>query len=329
MRRSLIVAFAVLFVVSIPAASATEVDRSFNQRFEVSSGARLELEHEDGDVVITPWDQDAIEVDVRYRVEVKRVGIGKDPDIDVRFEQRGDVVRVVGEETSSGGVGFFSKSTLEYVYQVSAPAWVTLDLQGEDGDVEISGWQGEISIHSDDGDLRLSDLEVPRLRFRGEDGDVDIVGLAGEMDLETEDGDVVVRDCRGQRIRIDGDDGDIRLEGCEGSFDLATEDGDIDLSGMVARRLEARTSDGRIEIGLDEAVGELDLDVSTDDGSVELDLGEEVSGTFTLSSSDGGIRVDAEASDLDEGRGRASGRLGDGEGKIRVSTGSGRITLRQ
>ncbi len=41
------------------------------------------------------------------------------------------------------------------------------------------------------------------------------------------------------------------------------------------------------------------------------------------------IRADAEASGLDEGRDRVSGRFGDGEGDIRVSTGSGRITLRQ
>ncbi len=328
MKTTLPAAFAVLFALSASTASATEVDRSFNQRFEISSGARLELEHEDGDVVITPWEEDAIEVDVRYRIEYKRVGLGTDPDLDVRFEQRGDVVRVIGEENDAGGVGFFSSDQIEYVYRISAPAWVTLDLEGEDGDVEIGGWQGAITVRNDDGDVHLSDLRVPRLRLEVEDGDVEIEGFDGEMDLESEDGDVTVRDCRGERIRIDGEDGRIRLERCEGNFDLATDDGDVDLSGLKAGKLEVRTSDGRIEIGLDAGTGELDLDVSADDGDVDLKLGAEVSGAFTLSSSDGDIRVDA-GGEHDEDRRRASGRLGDGEGNIRVSTGGGRITLRQ
>lgn len=322
-------ASAILLVVSASAVAAAEVDRSFNQRFEVSPGARLELEHQDGDVRITPWDHDAIEVDVRYRVKYRRVGLGVDPDLDVRFEQRGDLVRVIGEEKHAGGVGFFSMDEIEYVYRVSAPAWVTLDLLGEDGDVEIEGWRAAISVRNDDGDLRLVDLRVPLLRVDAQDGDVEIEGFEGAMHLEVDDGDVTVRDGRGERLRVDGQDGRIRLDRCEGNFELSTDDGDIDLSGLRAGKLEARTADGRIEIGLEASTGKLDLEASADDGDVDLELGPEIAGDFTLFSDDGDIKVDAETAALDEDRGRVSGRLGDGEGKIRVSTHGGRISLRQ
>ncbi len=326
---------AVLSLAAASTAAATEVDRSFNQRFEVSPPTRLELEHEDGEVVITPWDQDAIEVDVRYRVEYRRIGLGSDPDLEVHFEQRGEVVRVIAEEKSAGGVGFFSMNEIEYIYRVSAPPYVVLELEGEDGDVEIEGWQGAIKLRNDDGDVRLSDLRVPHLRLEVEDGDVEIDGVEGEIDLKVDDGDVTVRDCRGESIRIDGQDGRIRLDRCEGNFDLSTDDGDLDLSGLRAGKLEVHTGDGRIEIGLDSSVGELDLEVSADDGDVDLKLGPGVSGAFTLTSNDGDIRVDAEAAGLDQDSRRArdkrnvSGRLGDGNGQIRVSTHSGRITLRQ
>ncbi len=320
---------AILFIVSASAALATEVDRSFNQRFEVEQGARLELEHGDGEAIITAWEENAIEVDVRYRVEYKRVGVGRDPDLDVHFDHSGDVVRVVGREQSTGGIGFFSSDEIEYVYRVSAPAWVVLDLKGDDGDVEIGGWRGAITIHNDDGDITLQDLDVPRLRVDAEDGDVEIEGFAGEMDLEVDDGDVKVSECRGERIRIDGQDGDIRLEDCEGNFELETDDGDLDLSGLRAGKLIVGTSDGRVEIDLDAAAGALDVDISADDGDVDLKLGDEISADFTLTTSDGDLRVDAEAGDLDEDRRRVSGRLGSGDGKIRVSTSSGRIILRQ
>ncbi len=329
MRIRVYTALAVLVLVSASAALATEVDRSFHQRFEVEQGARLELVHGDGEAIVTPWEQNAVEVDVRYRVEYKRVGIGKDPDLDVRFEQRGELVRVVGEEGATGGIGFFSSDQIEYVYRVSAPAWMELDIRGDDGDVEIEGWQGTITIRNDDGDVRLADLRVPRLRLDVEDGDVEIDGFEGEMDLEVDDGDVRVSECRGERIRIAGQDGNMRLEDCAGNFELATDDGDVDISGLKAGKLDVRTEDGRIEIGLDSSDSVLDVDVSTDDGDVDLKLGDGVSGAFNLSSSDGDIRVDAEAGALDEDRRRVTGRLGDGEGNIRVSTGSGRITFRQ
>ena len=321
--------FAAWFALHAFSASATEVDRSFNQRFEVAAGARLELEHDDGDVVITPWDQDAIEVDVRYRVEYRRVGIGRDPDLDVSFDQRGDVVRVIGKEAAAGGVGFFSSNEIEYVYRVSAPSWVVLDLLGDDGDVEIEGWRGTITLRNDDGDVYLKDLRLPRLRLEVEDGDVEVAGVEGEIDIEVEDGDVTVRDCQGRRIRIEGEDGRIRLEDCQGNFDLSTTDGDVDLSGLRAGKLEVRTDDGRIEIDVDSGPEPLELVVSAEDGDIDLKLGTGVTGAFALSTDDGDLRVEAEASELSEERHRVSGRLGDGEGNIQVSTNSGRITLRR
>ncbi len=323
------VSLAVLFLAAASAAAATEVDRSFHQRFDVEPGARLELEHEDGDVVITPWDEAAIEVDVRYRVEYKRVGVGRDPDLEVRFEQGGSSVRVIGEEADAGGVGFFFQDQIEYVYRVSAPAWVTLELEGEDGDVEIGGWRAAITVRNDDGDVRLTDLEVPRLRLDVEDGDVEIAGFEGGMELEVDDDDVTVRGGREGRYRIDGQDGRVRLEDCAGDFEISTDDGDVELSGLSAGKLEVRTGDGRVEIGVEAAAGALDLDVSADDGDVDLRLGAGVSATFTLSSSDGDIRVDADAEGLEQGRKRATGKLGDGGGTIRVSTQDGRIILRQ
>ncbi|MCP3964697.1 MAG: DUF4097 domain-containing protein [bacterium] len=311
------------------AAAAEQVERSFNQRFDVEPGARLELEHADGDAVITPWDQDAIEVDVIYKAEYRRVGVGRDPDLDVHFEQRGDTVRVIGDEKDAGGIGFFSIDEIEYVYRVRAPSWVELDLKGDDGNVEISGWQAEINVRNDDGDVSLSEISSPRTRLVCEDGDVEIEDFEGDLDLRADDGDVTVRDCRGERIRIDAEDGRVRVDRCEGGFEIATDDGDIELERLRADRLEVHTGDGRIEIEVAEALERLELDAQADDGDIVVTLGADVAATFDLSSDDGRIQVVADAVSIEDDRHQATGKLGDGSGSVRVRTGGGRISLQQ
>ena len=44
------------------AAAATEIERSFDKRFDVTPGARLVLSHGDGELFVTPWDEAATAV---------------------------------------------------------------------------------------------------------------------------------------------------------------------------------------------------------------------------------------------------------------------------
>lgn len=309
------------------AAQAGEVERSFNKRFEVEPGARLELRHGDGDVRVTAWDESAIAVDVTYRVQFTRVGVGVDPDLEVEFEQRGDLVRVTGHEKGHGGVGFFATEELEHLYQVRAPAWVVLDLDGEDGDVEVGGWEGAIRVRLEDGDVRLDGVRDVSVDL--EDGDLTIRGLDGDLTADLEDGDVDLRDCRSGRARIETEDGDVDVDGCAGSFDISTDDGDLDLTEITAGKVALATADGNVRAEVVAAEGDLELTVQTDDGDVDLTLGPGVSASFDLSSADDSVDVGAGAEDLSRERDRATGRFGDGAGKIRVSTGEGRIRLRR
>ncbi len=325
MTRALPIVLALFACAS--AATAGEVERSFSQRFDVEPGARLELFHGDGDVEITAWEENAIVVDVAYRVEFQRLGVGKDPDLTVDFEHHGDLVRVTGREQGHSGVGFFSTNEIEHLYRIRAPRWVTLELDGEDGDVAIGGWEAAIALKLDDGDVRLDDIRGA-LRVDLEDGDLTVRGFTGELAVDLDDGDVKIRDCHSERARIETEDGDVDLDGCAGSFDVATDDGDLDLAGLTAGTVALSTADGSIDVEVVATEGMLDLDVQTDDGDVELTLGPGVGATFDLSSDDGDVEVGAGAEGIERQRQRASGRFGDGSGKIRVATGEGRVRLR-
>lgn len=327
--RRLLTTLTVLSIATASAAAGTEVDRSFDKRFDVKPGARLVLTHGDGELTITPWDEDAISVEVRYRVHYRRVGLGTDPDLDVRFEQDGDVVRVTGKETSSGGVGFFSKDTVEHSYRVKAPSYVELELHGDDGDVDVEGWAGRISIRNDDGDVHLRRIHSPETSLEMEDGDLEIEDLVGRLKLRIDDGNAEVSGCKCEKAEIEAEDGNIQVESCEGSFEVSTDDGDIELERITAGELDLRTGDGKIEAEVAASSGDLKIDASADDGDVVLRLGAGVSADYDVTT-DGG-RIEVETSGEGSGRfeKRASGKLGDGGGRIRVTTNDGNVTLRQ
>ena len=91
---------------------------------------------------------------------------------------------------------FHSVQEHEYTYTIMAPSYVVLDLDGDDGDIEITGWRGDIDCALDDGDVELADVENGRTRIGLEDGDVAVDGLIGELVVSGDDGDVVLTDCR-------------------------------------------------------------------------------------------------------------------------------------
>ena len=68
MRSSLIVALCLGLMATAGPAVAEEINREFHQEFDVQPGMKLVLEHGDGDVTVTPWSQDTLDVEVRYRV---------------------------------------------------------------------------------------------------------------------------------------------------------------------------------------------------------------------------------------------------------------------
>ena len=326
-----LIALAGALAISLAGPAAAEtIDREFHQRFDVAVGDRLELHFGDGDVEVTAWEQDALEVDVRYHAELRSLGLSSKErhDFDVEFARQGDVVRVRGVEPSGQfGLGVFTRREHEYRYTVRAPSYLTLDLRGDDGDVRIGGWRSDVTLSSDDGDFHLADSSGD-LRLRMEDGDAVIERHAGNLDLRLDDGDVRISDCRGERLSIGVEDGDVEVERCTAALEVTSDDGDLLVTGLTSRRVDARTADGDIVLDVD-APGALELLARTEDGDVDLDLGPGVSARFTIDSGDGRIRVDGAQADWSRERNHASGKIGDGAGSVRVTTQDGRVTLRR
>jgi len=271
-------------------ALAEKITKDYDQSFPVKSGMRLVLDHGDGDVTVTPWDRDEVRVVVKYRAEVNRIGWGSDMKFEVSFSTSRDEVRVVGHESGFGGVGIFTSDVRIYTYTISAPTYLDLETVGEDGDINVADWQGNLDIRVEDGDVDLARLRSDRVAVRLKDGDLTIRESRGEFDIEMEDGDLELIDVAAEVLRADLEDGDVTA----------------DLLGATG----------------------MDVEISTGDGRVEIRLPEDASTRYSLRTSDGRLSVEVPDAAIDHHKHQASGTLGEGDGDLRVTTDDGAVTLR-
>ncbi|NIN01529.1 MAG: DUF4097 family beta strand repeat protein [candidate division Zixibacteria bacterium] len=330
MRRIafLLLAPFLLFASATPA-GAEKISKDFHKSFDVKEGVTLHVKHGDGDVTITPWDKDVVDVEVRYRAEVKSVGIGGKLYFDVEFRQTKDAIYVTGKERSSGSIGFRSVKKYEHIYSIRAPMYVELDLEGEDGDVTIERWQGKIYCDLEDGDVELESISSPSTQIRLEDGDVRIDGLQGDLSVRGEDGDVAIMDSRSKQCRIDLEDGDITITNSEGDFEIAASDGDVTLNQVRASMLDISVEDGDIEVDL-LRVDNIDVDITADDGNVKVGLEQGMSAAFSIDTDEGRIRTDLpDANFSGKKRHRVSGEMHGGDGRLRIRTLDGNVVLRE
>ena len=273
---------------------AEEIRKEFHESFDVSPGAVLELHCGDGDVTVTPWDQQRIQVDVQYHADITKIGLGSRPSFDVDFRQSGDRVVVQEQIKGSMTIGFYSHSQITYTWEIKAPAWVGLEFHGDDGDVRITGWKADVELMLDDGDLALSDITADSVRINLDDGDVE----GHEIDA---------------RLQINSDDGDVRITclSCP-EMTLANDDGDIDIefTGPVPGQFTAATDDGDVRLRFP-AQASFTYDIETDDGRVRLNL-------------PGGDNAGRE--EMADG-GKVSGVVGNGGGLVKIRTDDGSVEL--
>jgi hypothetical protein len=328
---SLLIFSLFIFSVHIGTALAQDINKDYHQTFDVKKGDTLRLRHGDGNVRLIPWDKDIIDVKVRYRADIDAVGIrlGPKDDFNVEFRQSGSTVYVTGRETSRGTIGFYNKKLYEYIYEIHSPGYIRLDLYGDDGNVEISGWAAEIDCRIDDGDITLQSIKGDKTIIRGEDGDIEIDELTGDLTIELDDGDVYLRACEMTSCRLEANDGDIEISESKGAFDITVDDGNVTMRRIRATGLIMRAEDG--DIDLDLLSGDtLDADIRTDDGDVSVDLERGFSLSFHVFADDVDyIRI--ELDDIENYREDSiskSGRLGVGDGRMKIRTADGDITIK-
>jgi hypothetical protein len=245
------------------------VEHHFNRTFEVGQGARLVLEHGDGNVWITPSDEATLEAEIHYRAEAVR---GQAPEFRVEADQRPNEVRIAGRWQRTSAQPFALRE-LENRYTIRAPRHLELEINGEDGDIRIQDWSGRVTIWTKDGAVEIRGIESPSLKIRMGDGDLRLTrARVQEIDVRSEDADLDLELLRqdGLACRIRGADGQVRVRVEAGSsvrFSVSTGDGGIRVDHPEAT--DVSRSGGRVSGRIGGGAGR--LEVVTDDGAVVLE----------------------------------------------------------
>jgi DUF4097 and DUF4098 domain-containing protein YvlB len=211
------------------------------------------------------------------------------PQLDVK--RVADGVSISRAESKDSGL-HFQLGWSERRVEIDVPAGSHLDIARCAG-AEISGITGGVAVASQDGRIRLSDLQ-------------------GTVNAKSDDGSISASRIRGDALSLSSADGRLTLiDVSASSLDAQTKDGSIEARDLAitggAQHAVLHTGDGSIRVAL-AARSDLTVDASTSDGKVIVDgqsfknagdgdstqhtvrLGSGA-GTLQLSSDDGSIHI--------------------------------------
>jgi hypothetical protein len=288
MKTKYAVVLAGLVMLSSLAALAQDSDHLWSKTYPVTGKPTLNFETSDAGIAFRPCG-DCRAIRISVELEGRKLS-------DFRLEegQSGDQVHFLLKELPhlGGHIGWHREQTR---VTVETPAQLTLQAKTSDGNVNVSGLQGDLSLTTGDGNVDLDHVSG-NLRIRSGDGRVTVSDASGSIDAHTSDGNLTV-------------------DGLFNALALHTSDGKLELSLREGTKLAGassiQSSDGSVTLRVPASFA-ADLDVHTSDGHVDCALplamdhyqsgrgdGNKLRGKLngggaplTISTSDGNVRIE-------------------------------------
>jgi hypothetical protein len=249
---------------------------------------------------------------------------------------RSEQVRVTG--TGSGLEAFAD-------LRVLVPRGQTVAVHLGVGRILVGNVNGDVRVEARSGNIVANNVDGSLLLHTGSGG-VTASDVNGHLRIDTGSGGVDVEQVTNGTLFVDTGSGSIDGSGLHvRALSLETGSGSVDVRDINAPELKIETGSGGIRADL---VRARDVDLSTGSGSITLDLLTDVrnarlnsgSGGITLGvprelgaelmvdTGSGGIDSDIPVQVAVKKRTHLRGRIGDGNGRIEIDTGSGAVKLR-
>jgi hypothetical protein len=244
MKTKYSVALAGIAFLSSLTVLAQDPDHFWSKAYPVTGQPTLTLETSDAGVTFRSCG-DCHEVRIHVEVQGRKLS-------DYRLE-----------EGQSGNEVHFSFKDLPHVgwrreqvrVTVETPTKLALQAKTSDGNVTLSGLQGDLNLTTGDGNVDL-DHVAGNLRIRSGDGRVKVTDASGSIDAHTSDGNLSV-DGSFQGLALHTSDGslEVNLRGgtkLAGPSTIQSSDGSVTLRvpPSFAADLSVHTSDGRVDCAL-------------------------------------------------------------------------------
>lgn len=274
-----------------------------NLRHDASPTVRLSVSNVAGDVTITGWDRNEVQVTGQLGDGSKPLAInGSNDNLSIKVEPQG----------GSGWLNWNSDSRMSpSTLELHVPKAAVLDVNVVSAGVVLDGLEGGgIQIDSVSGRARIS-ARTPSLKVNSVSGNIELSGHADTADLQTVSGDILAPTL-GSQAKLQTISGHVQASGGPWKrFTLSTVSGDVQLTGGIA-------PDGA-------------LGIDSMSGDVLLQLPSAATGSLHASSFSGDLRSDfGTPRKAEHGPGSSLDvRLGSNGGKMNVETFSGDLRIRK
>jgi hypothetical protein len=284
---------ALILLVGAPAAAQQRSPRAPDTDLteNVTRGARLAIENFAGEVVIRFWDRDQIKVTARHSMRTK-VAVRNTP--------------TAVEIASRGSSGVPSVD-----YEITAPGWMSVRIEGTYNFVSVEGAQGEVTASTVRGDILVK-------------------GGTGLVRAKSIEGIVTIDGAKG-RIQAESVNEGIRITGSTGDITASTTNGDITLTGVEAKSVEVETVNGDVLFDGSLAGGRYRF--ATHNGDIRVSVPESASATFFVRTYNGDFTTNlplkgAKPEDASRGR-RVTFTLGGGAAEVELESFGGEIVVQR
>ena len=258
----------------------------------VQRGTRLVVNNFAGEVIVRTWDRDSLRVVARHQPRTK-VNI-----------------RPGSSSVSIESSGYMGPASVDY--EITAPAWMPMRIEGTYNFVTVEGAQAEVFANTVRGDVIV----------KGGSGVVTAKSVEGEVQIDGARGKMTASSVN-ERVRITDSSGDIVAESVNGG---------ITLTGIDSKSVEVTTVNGTIIYEGKIADGG-HYSFNTHNGDIALGLADNPNATFTIRTYQGGVSSDFPLEGYNPREARRGRRItataGSGSADVSLETFGGSIRLRK
>jgi DUF4097 and DUF4098 domain-containing protein YvlB len=260
----------VLALVTV-AGSAT-AQQSINETRSVRPGGTVEISNIAGNVRVTAWDRNEVQVTGTLGRGVERLD----------FTTDGNRTRIEAVYPREG------RNTQGSNLEIRVPAQSSPIVQTVSAGIEISGVRGAVQASSVSGGVNVTADRVPTLKASSVSGSIRLRGSSGSVDAESVSGslDVVVATTQ---TRAKTASGSMTLRELSGSVEASTVSGDAVIEGGRFNRMTASSVSGRVRFRGDLERGGI-YNLNSHSGNVELNLPARVAADFEVTTFSGNIQ---------------------------------------
>jgi hypothetical protein len=217
--------------------------RTVTEVVDAEGVSMIDIDNSIGRVFVTGTDTDQVTIVARISDGLRATG-NSSRVVDDRLEIR-------------ASCPLFGSMWCSVDYQIEVPAGIDLDINADDGRVEVVDVRGALAVDDDN-------------------GSIDIRGADGPLRATTDNGSIDATGVRSATVFADSDNGSVEI-----------------VMATPPQQLEASTDNGSVTVVLPDTSDTYAVDADTDNGSVRNDVRTDPSSarTITLSSDNGNVTV--------------------------------------